>query len=57
MLQEAEEKDQYFTASDFSDTQSSSEDEYFEFLDPDFEMNEQLGEPDFGRAGMEHHMW
>jgi len=49
--------DQYFTASDVADTQSSSDDEYHEFLDPDFEMNEQLGEPDFGRAGMEHHMW
>ena len=28
-----------------------------DFTHPDFEMNAELGEPCFGRAGMEHYMW
>ena len=36
---------------------SSSESEFPNHLDPDFEMNEELGEPEFGKAHMVHHLW
>ena len=36
---------------------SSSESEFPHHLDPDFEMNEELGEPEFGKAHMVHHLW
>lgn len=34
-----------------------SSDEEPETLDPEFEMNAELGEPQFGKAGMVHRLW
>ena len=34
-----------------------SSDEEPETMDAEFEMNEELGEPQFGKAGMVHRLW
>ena len=36
---------------------SSSDSEFPAEFDPDYEMNEDLGEPEFGKANMLHHLW
>tara|TARA_B110001450_G_scaffold72873_1_gene69210 strand:+ start:3098 stop:3274 length:177 start_codon:yes stop_codon:yes gene_type:complete len=54
------EEDLYHSAAESIDTEPDEDAvgvDGHDVTDPDFEMNETLGEPEFGKANMKHHLW
>lgn len=54
------EDDLYHSAAESIDTEPDDDAvgvDGHDVTDPDFEMNETLGEPEFGKANMRHHLW